>query len=437
MSNKDHKISVLTAILVNINIMVGAAIYINPPVMTAQVGASSYLTWLFGGLIFLPVVLGITAISKLFPGEGGFYNYAKAGLGNLIGFSTGWMYFLSYTGVCAVQQSALRTILVEKFHIEWIANYPQLFNFIFFFSFAYLSCLHLQSVGRILNFCTLLKLTPLLAVCLLPFILPANPETANLTLSPLDDPNFGLHSLGITIPYAIFGFWGFEACSSISHRIKNNRASMAILLGFVITSLIYTFFHFNLLKIMGPENLGNSKIEDFVHFLPFKSAFLVDNFPAFINISILTAYAVAIYAEFTSCSFLLNAMAKEKLIFFDKQLSQLNKHQQPTYAIFTMAIVAFLFNLVIPKLNVMVALTNISFCFAFVTSLISLSVIYKRKKEWKKQLIPATGLLSCVLVCFYCYNTLDSISDLSFPTLILLLGIGMFLVYQKSEGKKA
>ena len=277
MSEKQHKLSLFTAILINVNIMIGAAIYINPPVMTNQVGATSYLTWFFGGLIFLPVVLSITAISKLFPGEGGFYNYARKGLGSLTGFTTGWIYFLSYTGMAAVQESALRIILIDKFQMQWIASYPQLFNFLFFMSLACLSCLHLKSVGKILSACTLFKLTPLLIVCLLPLFLSNNPSTNNLTFTPLDDPNFGLDSLAMTLPYAIFGFWGFEACSSLSHRIKNNRASLAILTGFIATSLISTLFHFNLLKIMGVENLAQSKMEDFVSYLPFHNAFLIQN----------------------------------------------------------------------------------------------------------------------------------------------------------------
>lgn len=430
MSHSNNQISFWTAILININIMVGAAIYINPPLMTASIGGSSYLTWLFGGLVFLPVVMGIARISSLFPGEGSFFNYAQEGLGKSWGFLTGWLYFLSYCGVAAVQESALRHILVQKFHVEWIAHYPHLFDLVFFSVLAYLSCLRLNVVGSLLNVLTLLKLAPLVIVCVLPLFL-SLPSQPGLTFTPLDDPYFGLHSLTITLPFAIFGFWGFEACSNLSHRIKNGKASLAILCGFLATSAIYALFHFNLMSIMGIETLSQKGIEDFAHFLPIESQFFISNFSAFIAMAIICAYAVAIYGELTACSFLLHALAKEKMLCFHERLEKLNKAEQPYMAIATMAGIGFLFNLVIPKLAVMLALTNIGFVFAFFATLLSLRIILKRKNQ--STLLVPFGLFSSTLVAVYCFRALDSYWDLILPLMAIFLGIAL---YQFSDAKK-
>ena len=56
---KHHKISLVTAILMNINIMVGSGILIGPAVMAGIAGNASFLAWLLVALIFLPIVLSL------------------------------------------------------------------------------------------------------------------------------------------------------------------------------------------------------------------------------------------------------------------------------------------------------------------------------------------------------------------------------------------
>src|SRR5690349_20003336 len=73
-------ISLFTAILININIMVGAGIFINPPLMASIAGQFSYLGWLVGALIMVPLVISSARIATLCPGEGSLYRYSSEGL---------------------------------------------------------------------------------------------------------------------------------------------------------------------------------------------------------------------------------------------------------------------------------------------------------------------------------------------------------------------
>ena len=50
------QVSIIVAILLNVNIMIGAGIFVSPPAMSAIIGDSSYLAWLVSSLIFLPVL---------------------------------------------------------------------------------------------------------------------------------------------------------------------------------------------------------------------------------------------------------------------------------------------------------------------------------------------------------------------------------------------
>ena len=54
---KGHKISLMTAILMNINIMVGSGILIGPGIMAGIAGNASFLGWPLVALFFLPMVL--------------------------------------------------------------------------------------------------------------------------------------------------------------------------------------------------------------------------------------------------------------------------------------------------------------------------------------------------------------------------------------------
>ena len=78
-----------------------------------------------------------------------------------------------------------------------------------------------------------------------------------------------MHALPLSLPLAIFGFFGFEACCSVSHLIENSEknAPRAILLGFLITAALYTLFHFGLLNVMGSTDLAQYGAPAFAGFL--------------------------------------------------------------------------------------------------------------------------------------------------------------------------
>jgi len=66
-----YKIPFFLALLINMNIMIGAGVYISPPKMSQIAGSMSYLGWLLSALIFLPVVLSISKLAEIYPEEGG------------------------------------------------------------------------------------------------------------------------------------------------------------------------------------------------------------------------------------------------------------------------------------------------------------------------------------------------------------------------------
>ena len=71
---EKNKISLFTAILMNINVMVGAGAFVMPSLMASKAGSLSFLGWTGVGLIFIPLVWSIAQITKYFEGQNSFYS---------------------------------------------------------------------------------------------------------------------------------------------------------------------------------------------------------------------------------------------------------------------------------------------------------------------------------------------------------------------------
>ncbi len=432
---ESYKISLLTAIIININIMIGAGVYINPPLMAQKAGTLSYLGWVIAGLIFLPLVLSISKISALFPGEGSFFNYSKKGLGDSAGFLSGWLYFLGYVGVSSTQMLAFRDVLAYQLNIQMVQQHPILFNLVFFAFFCTLSFFSLRAVGAIQSVMTIFKLLPIFFLILFLFVYYF--QTKFATITQLISTDNSLFDLRYTLPLAIFGFWGFECCCSFSHLIKGGRksAGRAVLIGFLFTVIISTLFHAGLIQLMGTNNLIALEVPAFVKFLRITSVLLLSIISFIITSAIMSSYVSAIYGALNSYSFLLNAMAKKKLLFFSSFLSKLNRYKKPTMAIIAQGLIAFLFVTLINNKHILVAITNIGILSAFLFTLISLIRLQFQKKIYSGIISPVFGIASCGILGFYSWATIGSIYNIIPLLALTLIGFIIFKIqYKKMKG---
>lgn len=92
-----REISILNGILLNINVIVGAGVFINLPLLLSLGGGVSFLSYLLGGLFLFPVVWTLAALAQRHPDSGGLYVYTRAYHSDTLGFITGWSYFFGKT----------------------------------------------------------------------------------------------------------------------------------------------------------------------------------------------------------------------------------------------------------------------------------------------------------------------------------------------------
>jgi basic amino acid/polyamine antiporter, APA family len=415
---KEHKISLPTAILFNMNIMIGSGILIGPAASAAISGNASFLAWPLVALFFLPIVLTTIELSRMFPGAGGFYLYAKQGLNENAGYLSGMLYLIGYTFAASVEVLALRKTLLNSLAPNVITTNPLLFNIIITGIAVVFSLLSLKIVSNFLNSLTLAKILPLvILVLLLPLIF--NPSftvtCAELSLLPAS----------LALP--IFGYFGFEYCVGISHLIKDSEknAPRAILIGFLATGLLYMLFHFGLLNLMGAKDLatyGAPAFADFINLpIPYLKSLLKILIPA---AAILTLFA-GMLGMINANAILLQSMAKENLFKGSTLLLPVNKLQRPWAALLFFGALVFAIATIIPSIPLTGGLCVLGVFLSFILPFISLLLIQKKHGIGAhKKIITALGLIIVVLFSIYSFYTLSpSMSERLLYTVVLIAAI--------------
>ncbi len=186
-----------------LNGMIGAGIFALPSVVAAKAGVLS--PWLFlgvGGLI-ITVVLTFAELSSYFRISGGPVVYATKAFGPLVGFSTGWIYYVSRAAALAANSNAMAVYLATLW--PWFGIDPGRAVVIVAICGG-LTLVNVRGVKdsvRALAFFTFFKVIPLLIMILLGLQY-VSPEI----LFPENMPT--IDDLGGTTLLLIYAFVGFE-----------------------------------------------------------------------------------------------------------------------------------------------------------------------------------------------------------------------------------
>ena len=89
---QSQKLSLLSAILINVNIMLGSGIFINTVILTKQAGSLGAVVYLLVALLLLPLILTIGQLLDYHPTSGTFYDFGRT-ISPYFGFISSWSYF--------------------------------------------------------------------------------------------------------------------------------------------------------------------------------------------------------------------------------------------------------------------------------------------------------------------------------------------------------
>ncbi len=426
---KDHKISLSTAILLNMNIMIGSGILIGPGASAAISGNASFLAWPLVALLFLPIVLCTIELSRLFPGAGGFYLYAKQGLNRTAGFVSGWLYIVGYTFAATVELLALQDILVKKCGANAFTGNPLLFNFVTIAAVLVFSLLSLKLVSKFLDSLTIVKIMPLvILIVLLPFII--NPSFA------ITGSELALLPASLTLP--IFGYFGFEYCVGVSHLIKDSEknAPKAILIGFLGTGLLYMLFHFGLLNLMGAQNLACLGAPNFPDFISLPIPYLKALLAILIPMASILIFIASLIGMINANAILLQSMAQEGLFKGGAFLTATTNLGRPWAGLALQGFIVFLIATFIPSIPLVGGLCIFGVFLSFFLPLVSLLIVHKRKASHGRIPLTILGLIAVLGFIGYSWYTLSTDMSTRFAytaVLIAAFTVGMVLYNRKEK----
>lgn len=427
-ATEQKKIPFITAVLMNINIIVGSGIYISPPLMAKQAGGLSFLGWIIAGLLLLPIVLSIALAARLFPGDGGFYNYCKTALGERWGFIANWAYLLGYMGTVAAITSCVRDLLIKD-PINWtfIANYPIVFYLAFVAALTLLNMISIRMIGKIQSTITMLKLIPLILML----------GVIYFYWNPHFDYQFSrLGDLGGTVSFVLFSFLGFESCSNIGHYIQGGTSKVfsVILLAFSISLALYVIFHLGILHIMGPDALATYGVHALPKFMGFSAA-TASLFATLLLADMLLSFTNTGYGASLNNISSINILAKSGLLFNAPWLAKLNKNGMPANAAIIHAFFILALIICVPNTTILTALTNTGVFVAFFLTLMAVFVQSLRARNYGILLIATLGFISITILANFIWLKLG---DTNLMRLLyampLIVGIPAgYLMYRQAK----
>ena len=104
-------VGVIGIALVALNSTIGSGIFTLPSIVLEQAGSASPWLFLIVGISIISIVLTFGRLSSFFADSGGPVLYTKEAFGPLVGFSTGWILYISRATAFAANSNALALYL--------------------------------------------------------------------------------------------------------------------------------------------------------------------------------------------------------------------------------------------------------------------------------------------------------------------------------------
>lgn len=426
MSHTPH-LSLISAIIININIMLGSGIFVNTVLLASKTGALGSFDYGIGGLLILPLILAFSQLLSDFPG-GSFYDFGKA-IHPALGFLNSWIYFMGKLATPAFGIHIFVTLLQTI--MPALADYnPLILDSLIVCLFVGLNLMNLRT-GRSVNYLFIaLKLIPILFVIFAAFFLF---DTNNFTVD-----SFKWEGIPAIIPWVVFAFAGFEASCSLSKQIINpeKNGPRAVLISFFITLTILMSYQLGLFGSLGAtlSALGDWKLAfpELVQRL-FPTQQNIHWFLNAITLSGIAASALgASYGVIYSNFWNLHVLAQHKHVFGSSWLLRKNRYGTPFMCVLISGFIILCYQWFsrgnqIPLQQIsaagnLLAYTISVFCF-LVLSL----------RNQRKRLLAVLSFASALILCgsfipnIYAWGA----GALGIFMLIILAGLGMFLVSSK------
>lgn len=337
-NTKTYKLSLPAAILININIMLGAGVFVNTVLLAQKASMYGALVYALVGILLLPLIISFARLLSLYEG-GSFYEFGAA-IHPLVGFISGFSYFIAKLASCALSIHVFVTIMQTAFPWFTVIS-PLTLDCLIIALFALLNMLNVRTGQSIQYGFLLFKLIPILFAVLGGAYL--------ITSNQLPAFNWGaLPWSGITqsVPFVLYAFTGFEACCSLSRNIKNadtnGPRTLLISYGFgvILVVLYQLMFSLSLGDTLAQLSSYAQAFPALLNKIVSPSNSLYALFSYLLPIGVASSSLGAAYGIMYSNSWNMFGLASQGFIPFSATFSKLNKHKIPFVVIILEGIIA-------------------------------------------------------------------------------------------------
>lgn len=228
----SHKLSLTMAIIIGINSIVGASIFLAPAALQTTAGPAALITYGLISIAALFMGLALARVAQLYPEKGLFYSYAKLWGGHTWGVLAMASYCTGLVVALGLLARVTGSYLALYIPLEPLYLSLSLITAIVAANFA--GAL-IAKRGQIILM--ILTYIPLLIITLLCFL---KADLSNLT----PFVPYGWMSIFKAIPLVIFGFFGIEAIPSLFTEIEHPEKNVpkAVTLTIMLVGITYMIF---------------------------------------------------------------------------------------------------------------------------------------------------------------------------------------------------
>lgn len=420
---KNYSLSLPAAILVNINIMIGAGIFVNTVVLAQSAGAFGALAYLVVACMLLPLIITFARLMKHHKG-GSFYDYG-ATLHPFIGFVSGWSYFTAKLASASLGIHVFSKLLQQL--VPALSIFPLvLCDIAIVILFTILNTLNLR-IGRSIQY-------GFLSVKLVPILFAVGVGLYFFSGSAFNNQHFIFSQIATSLPFVLYAFTGFEACCSLSGTIENpeRNGPRALLISYILGVCIAVIYQ---LMFFGALTGQLAALSDYSQafpallskvFSPASGAYQIVFF--MLNMGIATSSLGAAYGIMYSNAWNLFALGQAGYTFMAKSITSLNRYKVPFVCILVEGLI--IISYVSAFHGNLVPLQQICSLGMIITYTISAGafVVLMWKLRSRIEILPLCALLSCLLLAIgYKDNIMAyGVGPTIYFLTIVLLGILMF-----------
>jgi amino acid transporter len=214
--------------------MIGAGIFALPSAVVERAGVLSPWLFLGAGFLIITVVLSMAELSSYFRSSGGPALYATEAFGPLVGFGTGWIYYISRVAAFAANAHVMAAYLGNVW--GWFDTPPGHATVVIIvcLGLTVVNVLGVKDGVRTLSVFTFLKVVPLILLVLVG-LRSVGPEVLFPEVVPTID------DLGGTMLLLIYAFVGFESVLVTAGETEKPRRTIpnALVRTVIFTAAFY------------------------------------------------------------------------------------------------------------------------------------------------------------------------------------------------------